>query len=350
MKGGFQWRWLLLAVLAVVVVLILRFVGSPEREPRLERPLIQAEVIVPGLEEIPALREVPGKVVATFYATLASKVSGLVESISVNEGDRVGTGSTLIVLDNRDLRAQLQQAQAELDNARDRYQRMQQLFSESLAARQDLENAERSYKVADASRNAIEANLTYTVIKAPFDGVITDKLVEVGELATPGRPLLRMEDDRYMRLEVTVSAADVGALRLGQTVTVRLDAFGAEALPARMAEILPAADPSTHSVTVKADLPRRAGVKSGLFGTMSFPVGSRKALTVPLSAVLQRADLALVYVVNDAGIIQSRFVRLGRIDQDRAEVLSGLDPGETLVAKAREGLDGAQLRRASDAP
>jgi RND family efflux transporter MFP subunit len=346
-----HWRWwLLLAVLAGAAAVVWRMAVNTERAPRFERPIVRGAVLRPELEELPVLREVPGKVVSIFEATLASKVSGLVEELRVKEGDRVKGGDTLIVLDSRDLNAQLQQAQAELDNAEDHYRRTQQLFAEQLASRQDLENAERTFKVAQSAKHAIDANLTYTVIKAPFDGAITEKIAEVGELATPGRPLLKMEDDRRLRLEVTVAAADLGALRVGQTVAIALDASGEDTLSGRVSEILPAADPSTHSVTVKADLSWRAGLKSGLFGRMRFPIGSKKILTVPLSAIEQQADLARLYAVNETGIIQARLVKLGTIRGQRVEVLSGLDPGERILARASDGLDGARLQTAPDVP
>ncbi len=341
-----HWKWiLLLAVLAVIALFIfLRVYFKKERETHIERPVIQAEVIIPTLEELPILREVPGNVVSAYEATLASKISGLVEEIRVKEGNLVKAGEVLIILDSRDLKAQLQQAQAEFENATVHYQRMRQLFAQESVARQELDNAERTYKVAEAAKNIIEANLTYTVIKAPFDGVITDKIIEVGETATPGRPLLRLEDNQHLRLEVTVAATDIGAILLGEKVEVRLDALGEESLMGRVAKILPAADPSTHTVSVKVDLPWQPRLRSGLFGKMILPVGSRKVLIIPLSAVLQKADLARVYVVNESGIIQARFIRLGKIHQDRVEVLSGLEPGEKILAHAQEGLEGMRIQ------
>jgi len=346
MKGRWPW-WVLLLVLAGAAAVVWRLANRTEHAIPTERPVVRGVALMPELQAQPVLREVPGKVVSVFEATLASKVTGLVEQLRVKEGDRVKSGETLIVLDNRDLQAQLQQAQADLDNAKDRYQRTQQLFNEQLAARQDLDNAERTLKVAEAAKNAITANLTYTIIKAPFDGAITDKITEVGELATPGRPLLKVEDDRRLRLEVTVAAADLGALRVGQTVSVNLDAFGDEELSGRIAEILPAADPATHTVTVKVDLSWRAGLKSGLFGRMRFPIGSKPRLTVPLSAVERQTDLARLYVVNDAGIVQARLVKLGAVSGERIEILSGLDAGEHILARAADGLDGARFQAAA---
>lgn len=348
MRGRWPW-WLLLLVLAGAAAVVWQFAGRTEHATPMVRPVVKGAVLTPGLQAQPILREVPGKVVSVFEATLASKVTGLVEKLRVKEGDRVKSGDTLIVLDSRDLRARMQQAQADLDNARDHYHRTQQLFNEQLAARQDMDNAERTLKVAEAAKNAIEANLTYTMIKAPFDGVITDKITEVGELATPGRPLLNMEDDRHLRLEVTVAAADLGALRVGQTVSIMLDAFGGEILEGRIAEILPAADPATHTVTVKADVAWRAGLKSGLFGRMSFPVGTTNRLAVPLTAVERRADLARLYVINDDDIIQARLVKLGAVRGEQIDILSGLDPGERILARAADGLDGARFQVA-DAP
>jgi len=346
MRGRWP-RWLLVLVVVVAAAVVWRLTVRTDHAPTMERPIVRGAVLTPVLQAQPELREVPGKVVSVFEATLASKVTGLVDELRVKEGDRVKSGETLIVLDSRDLRAQLQQTQADLDNARDRYQRTQQLFNEQLASRQDMDNAERTLKVAEAAKNAIEANLTYTIIKAPFDGAITDKITEVGELATPGRPLLKMENDRRLRLEVTVAAEDLGALRVGQTVSIMLDAFGGEDVEGLIAEILPAADPATHTVTVKADLAWRAGLKSGLFGRMRFPVGTVNRLTVPLAAVERQADLARLYVVNDAGIVHARLVKLGAVRGERVEILSGLDPGEHILARAADGIDGARLQGAA---
>ncbi len=190
-------KWYGLAGLLILLTVSILLVLSPkhEEETRPLRSTVEVRTILPTPVDLPILREVPGVVVSVSQGTLASKVTGLVEEVRVREGDPVKVGQVLILLDNRDLQAQLERAQAEVDTAKAHYERIQRLYDEESVSQQELDNAQRAYKVAEAARKAIEANLAYTLIKAPFDGVITDKMIEEGELATPGRPLLRLEDN-----------------------------------------------------------------------------------------------------------------------------------------------------------
>jgi RND family efflux transporter MFP subunit len=349
---SFKRRWLwLIGILAVILLFVLLMIPKKkDMEPPAERRVIDAKVITLQMEELPVHREATGVVTSAHEATLASKVVGLVEDIRVREGDQVKAGEVLTILDSRDLQAQLERAGAELKNATAQYQRMKQLYAEESVAKQELDNAERAYKVAEAARKEIEAHLAYTTIRAPFDGIVTEKSVEVGELVTAGRPLLRMVDNRHLRLEVTVAETEIGALRAGETVMVRLDALGDQVIAGRVAQIRPSADPSTHSFAVKVDLPSLSGLKSGLFGRVLFPIGSRKTVMLPLSAVLERGSLSYVYVVNEARMIESRLVKLGKAHRDRIESLSGLESGEQIVEHAQEGIEGALVQTLKGGP
>jgi len=336
-----KWVWLLGGLGVVLFVVFLTIPGKKTGSPRSERPVIHAGVITLHSEEIPVYREVTGTVTSASAATLASKVLGQVEEIRVKEGSRVKTGEVLLILDSRALLAQRERAEAELENAKIHYQRVRTLLSERSATQQELDNAERTYKVAEATWKAIEADLAYTVIKAPFDGVITEKLIEVGELASPGRSLLRIEDEGHLRLEVPVAETEAAGLRIGQTVMVRLDALEGIALDGRVAQILPAADPSTHSFWVKADLPSVPRIKSGLFGRMVFAVGRRSALMIPQAAIHVEGELSRVYVVDESAIVQSRLIRPGPVWEGRVEALTGLVSGERILARASDGREGA---------
>jgi RND family efflux transporter MFP subunit len=346
----FRWNWFWLIVLAVGVVSVVlfdRFEKKVGKAPS-ERTLVDADVIAVHSEEVPILREVTGAIVSANEATLSSRVVGRIENVRVKEGGVVKKGDLLLTLDSRDLQAQRDRAEAELENATEQLRRVRSLYAERSAAKQELDNAERSHKVAEAALRAVEADLSYTVIKAPFDGIITNKMIEQGELTSPGRSLLRIEDQGHYRLETSVAETDLPALRIGQQVTVRLDALGDEPIPSRIGQILPAADPSTHSFLVKADLAADPRLKSGLFGRMVFPVGRRSTLLVPRSAVSVRGELARVYVVVESGLIQSRLIQLGKTHDDRVEVLSGLASGEQILARASEGGVGEIVRGRED--
>jgi RND family efflux transporter MFP subunit len=156
--------------------------------------------------------------------------------------------------------------------------------------------------------------------------------VEPGDLAVPGQPLLVLDDPRAYRLEALVGESAVGRVRLGQTVPVVVDSLG-RPLEGRVAEIIPAADPASRTVTVKLDLPADPGLRSGLFGRARFPAGERQALLVPASALVERGQLTAAYVVDGHDIARLRLVTAGARHADRVEILSGLEAGERLVVE-----------------
>jgi RND family efflux transporter MFP subunit len=304
------------------------------------RPPTLAEAVA---EEVPILLEATGRVASTRQALLSAKVQGRIETLSVREGSIVGADQTLLTLDSRHIAAQLAAADAELENTRDRLRRMEKLFAEESVARQELENAQRAFKVAAANREGLVVQLSDTVIKAPFAGLVTEKRIEVGELASPGLPLLKVEDVTHLRLEATVAESDLRAIHAGGTVPVFVDALGQEALRGTIALVLPTGDPSTHTFLVKVNLPPTPGLKIGMFGRLRFQKGLVRAILIPRSAVIARGELTGVFTVGADNVTRLRFVKPGRSFGDRVEVLSGLTVGEKLLADGAKGVDGAPV-------
>jgi RND family efflux transporter MFP subunit len=306
--------------------------------------LIQATVIGVRTAQIPVRIEVTGRVVAVTQATLASKVQGMVEEVLVREGSVVSKGQVLILLDSRDLRAELARAEAEFENARLQLNRMEGLFAEDAVSKQELENAIRAFKVAEAAKKAVLAQLSYTVIRAPFAGVITEKKVEAGELASPGQPLLRVEDPRQLRLEATVAERDLKAISRGDKIPVIIDALDSTPLQGVVAQILPSGDPETHTFLVKVDLPKTDGLKSGMFGRMLLDKGLSDTMVILRSALVERGELTGVYVVGPDTVAHLRWVKIGRTVGNEVEVLSGLNIGERVLADAAKGVEGARVQ------
>ena len=201
---------------------------------------IQAEIVEIKHTPVPIRIEVSGQVAAIFQAALSSRIQGTIDTLFVREGTSVVKGQTLIQLDNRDVRADLARASAELENTKAQLDRMNQLYPQDAVSKQEMENATRAYKVAEANRKAVLAQLSYTIVKAPFDGVITGKMVEAGELASPGQLLLRMENQQQLRLNATVAEGDLNSVSLGDKISVIIDAFG-DSARRRRRPILPAA-------------------------------------------------------------------------------------------------------------
>ncbi|MBI4873610.1 MAG: efflux RND transporter periplasmic adaptor subunit [Acidobacteria bacterium] len=331
--------------------------------------------------ETPEVYEATGTVRARTTAQISAKVMGYVREVLVQTGDAVKAGQVLIRIDDRDLASGQRQAEAGLNEARQAvseadnaiaaaqaqldltqvtYNRMKDLFDKKSVSTQEFDDAGMKLKVARAShqmalskRRQLEARINqaqeavqsasitkgYAEIRALSAGVVIERRVEPGNLSAPGQPLLVIEQAGAYRLEASVDESRLGAIRVGQSVSVTLE----KTFPARVSEIVPAVDAMSRAFTVKIDLPAMAQLRSGMFGRAAFPLGKRQALVVPAGAVLEQGQLQSVLVVQD-GYARSRLVTLGQRTGERAEVLSGLAAGEAVIALRPAGLaDGARV-------
>ncbi len=302
---------------------------------------IQAEVVEIQYTAVPIRIEVTGQVAATFQAVLSSRIQGSIDKLFVREGAPVSRGQTLIQLDDRDGQADLARAAADVENTKAQLERMNQLYDRDAVSKQEMENATRAFKVAEANHKAVLAQLSYTVVKAPFDGVITEKMVEAGELASPGQPLLRMENSRQLRLEAIVAEGDLKSLSRGDKIPVIIDALAGRVLDGVVGKILPAGDPQTHTFTVKVDLPPTPGLRTGMFGRFQLDKGTSKTILIPETAVIQRGEIMSVFVVGSDRIARLRWVKTGRRLDGQVEILSGVNAGESVLLDAARGVDGA---------
>ena len=305
---------------------------------------IHATVVEAKVSEVPIRVEVTGQVATVYQATLSSRIQGTIDRVLVLEGTLVRKGQTLVELDNRDLQAELTRAVAEVENAHAHLSRMKTLYAEQAVSKQEMENATRTFKVSEANRKAVLAQLSYTVVKAPFDGVITEKKVEAGELASPGQTLLKMEDPNRLRLEATVAESDLKAVELGNRIPVMIDALPGQPLAGTVSQILPAGDPQTHTFTVKVDLPPTHGLRTGMFGRLQLDKGIARTIMLPSSAVVERGELTSVFVVGQDRIARLRWVRAGRRLNQQTEILSGINEGERVLIDASRGSDGALVQ------
>src|SRR5439155_1045993 len=250
---------------------------------------------------------------------------GNVLEVRVHEGDRVRRGQVLVVIDSAQPRAALDGARAALSAARQQisaadaecgladatFRRYQDLYSKKSLSPQEFDEVKARRQTALARRESARAaeaqaqaaveqaqvGVNDTTLRAPFDGVVTRKTADPGALATPGSPLLVVEDTRGYRLEASVDEGEVRLVHPGQSAEVSLDALGAAALSGRVTEIVPAADPSSRTFTVKIQLPADSRIRSGLFGRARLPRGKRQALLVPRTAVVEHGQLEALYVI-----------------------------------------------------
>ena len=279
-----------------------------------------------------------GTVRAKLHSVIEAKVSGKIEQMLVVPGQKVKAGELLVQLDAREVQAQLDQALAVRQQAESDLKRATDLFQQKILSQSEYDSAQSKFRVADAAATEAKTLLGYTKVTAPFDGVITRKYADVGDLAAPGKPLLEMEDARDLQLEADVPEAVIGHLALGDKLGVRVSGVSNE-LAGVVSEIAPSADPNSRTFLVKLDLPPTPGLRAGQFGRVAVPVGETSALRVPASAVLQRGEMELVFVVVN-GHAQLRIVKTGKRVGDEVELVSGVDAGEQVVVDGAAQSDG----------
>lgn len=317
--------------------------------------------------------EAPGTVRPAQSAQLSSQVMGTIARVNVREGDAVKRGQVLVTIDEAQPHAAFQSAEAGLQASRQAIaaadadyaladatmKRYQALYDKKSVSPQEYDEVKTKLEAAKARRDAAQAAslqaeaavsqsatmVGFTKIRAPFDGLITAKLADTGATATPGVPLLAMEDPSRLRLEANVDESQIGSVKLGQTVPVEIDSLGAQEIVGKVVQIVPAADPASRTFTVKIELPSNSLIRSGVFGRARFPRGQRELLVVPQTALLQRGQLDAVYVVNKDGVAALRYVTLGKPLADKVEVLSGLEDGDRVIAQANgRELSGKQVK------
>lgn len=329
--------WLVAVAAVLGLAACHRSPSPPTKEAELPTLSVRAQKV--GQEVYPIFEEVVGTVRAQLRAVVEAKMSGRVEKLPVVAGQKVKAGDLLVQLDAAEIQARLDQAAAVQQQAEADLQRFTTLLEQEAVTRSEFDAVQARQRVAQAAVSEAQSLLSYARVVAPFDGVITRKLADVGDLAAPGRPLLEMEDPTRLRLEVGVPEALLGRLEQGNPVRVRVGAL-AQDLTGTVSEIAPAADPGSRTFMAKIDLPTHPDLRSGQFGRAAISVGEFSAVRVPAGAVTQRGQLEMVFVALD-GKAQLRLVKTGKQMDDTVEILSGIDPGETVItdglAELRDG-------------
>jgi len=287
--------------------------------------------------------EWPATVTSRARASLAPKVMARVLEVRVMAGDRVRKGDLLAVLDDRDLRARVQQveaaaraAQAQANEAVAEQRRTRQLFQQQAATHQDLERVESRATAAQAqagqARDAVaeaQVMLGESLLRAPFDGVVASRHGDPGDLALPGRPLLVVHDPTALRLEANVAEHCRKDLQVGQVLATSL-LWESNPVEARVEAIAPEADAQTRTYLIKLRLEAGVDLHPGMFATLRLPCGSHRALLVPAVAIRRSGQLESVSVRTADGEFRMRTVRTGKSHGDLVEVHAGLHEGDIL--------------------
>ena len=296
------------------------------------------------VKDIPLERAFDGVLEAVKKATVSAQTSGRIQAIFFDVDDYVEKGAVLLRFSDTEQKARVAAAEAALREARVRlkhaeaaYERVRRTYEKKLVAKSELDRAraERDaarerLQAAEAALKAARQELAYTVVRAPYSGIVVARHVEVGELAEPGRPLMTGFSLEALRATAAVPQRFIGAVRRAGAARVEVDG---RRLESGRVTVYPYADPASHTFRVRVRLPAgEKGLYPGMYARVVFPVGSRRALLVPRRAVVYRSEVVAAYVVDGEGRVSFRQLRLGPAGpDDTVEVLAGLKAGERVA-------------------
>ena len=358
---------------------------------------LKVDTLTVRLKKVPDRLELSGTIQPVDSAVLSTRVSGRIKALALEEGDRVKKGQVVAQIDVADIAAQNAQAQAgvgqsqaglaqtranlnqlksqqvearaSLNLAKINQSRTAQLRNEGAISQSQLDQANTALDVAQAKVAQVEsairqgeaaitqsqatiaqakagvgaasANISYGVIRAPFDGVVTQKLAYEGEMTTPGSPLLKLENTDRLRLEIAVPEADLRFIRIDQAVVVKIDALE-DTQTAKVKQIVPTADPNSRSFIVKVPLKNSGPLISGMFGRIELSRGTQEVIMIPADTLVRRGQLEGVYVVDANNQAALHWVKTGSIRDNQIEIASGLTDGDRIITSHLQQLSDGQ--------
>jgi len=347
---------------------------EPGNTARPSGPAVSVPIIQVREKVEPVFYDAVGTVKARLSATVSSKLMGVIQSFNVKEGDAVSRGELLVVLDDRQVSAQLDQARAALaeaqkaeagalsartaaeagaQRARLSYERNRTMLEGNAITQETFENVEAQYKQAQAAfkqaQSMVEA-ARYRVkqaraamdaaavarkdarVMAPFDGRVTAKLADAGSLAAPGTPLLTLERKGGFRVDLVVPETYIQSVRTGQPVQVSIPAVSNAEIPGTVDVIVPSADQGSRTFIVQVGISGVDALRSGMFARVPLTIGQQQSIRIPSAAVVRKGQLTGVFIVDEKNTARFRLIRTGRTYADRVEIISGIEDGTRLVA------------------
>ena len=316
-----------------------------------------------------------GVIMARQVADISSQVLAPVTTVGVREGDAVSKGEVLVRLSSTPLQAAVEQAQAQLltakqqENAAEaqknlaaetyaRYAILNQRHSitphEFDQIKAQLDSATAQVQAASAQSAAAQAAIresqatsAYTVIRAPFSGIVTRKYVDAGAMASPGVPLLQIDDATDHEADIQVNESALREIHANEQLQVEVNG-SQTAIVGKVREIVPSGDPAAHTFTVKIGLPASRGLYSGMTANVLIPTEEQRSITVPKNAIRHRGELDSVLALDSNSVAQIRYVTLGREQGDSVQIISGLSGGDRILARSEDALIGHRIERQND--
>ena len=353
-------KYIITAILGATI--LISSCGSEDKKVVIDNsPAVPVKVKTVSEDNSSPFLSVSGKIEAVKSANISTRMMGYVDKIYVGVGDKVRDGQLLMSVNNADVSAQLAQvnagiteAEAAYKNAEKDYNRFTTLFQENSASQKELDDITANYNMAKARlesakqmRNGVNAQMEYANIRAPFDGVVTNKFINTGDMANPGMPLMEVESpDKYQVLTM-VPESEILAVKNDSEVTVQIKALNKN-VKGTVTEVSTSSKNTGGQYLVKVIIDKTdAQILSGMYATVQFPVARKttsSAIIIPIGAIVKNGQLTGIYTVSQSNTALLRWLRLGRTFGDQVEVLSGLAADEQYIVSAEGKLfNGAKI-------
>lgn len=322
--------------------------GTKDSPEAGESPEVSVRLATATPIDVPQTLTYPGSIQGQRKVNLSTRVTGRIVYLKVEAGERVEKGQMLVRIQSDNIEAQragvlagMDEARAELFSSQTHMARMQSLFDSGSATKKEFEDAITRHDVAKARTEAIasrlkevEDALEYTVLRAPMDGVVVRKMSEEGGLATPGVPLLVVEDTENLEVLAGVSEGDIHRFSVHDTLDIEIHSLNNARIKGVVTQINPATMTASRQFDVQVAIQANTvkGLMSGMFVRIIKSVGSRSIIAVPEDAIVRRGQLTGLYTVDDQERAVLRWVRTGKQLQNGVEILSGLTEGESYVS------------------
>jgi RND family efflux transporter MFP subunit len=352
-------------IIAGFVNLLSSCSNAPEKGKNTIEPPVKVTVATPSLNTQQGIYA-SGQVEAAETANISTRVMGYITKINVKVGDHVQKGQLLASISNDDMMAKKAQVEAQYNlaqsafiNAEKDFQRFTELHNQHSASDKELENITLQYNSAQAQvetarqmRNEVNAMLAYTNLTAPFNGVVTQKLMDAGSIANPGMPLLVLQQTNGFRISASVSERDINKIKQGTPANIFVKATGKE-LTGKISEISQSSQFTGGQYQIKIDISnaQQSGIFTGMYVNILIPVKESVPAAnqtgnplIPVASLVNRDQLTGIYTISDNQTALLRWVRLGKTVGNEVEVLSGLSMNEKFITSAEGKLfNGAKV-------
>ena len=304
---------------------------------------------------------VSGKIQSEKSATLSTRMMGFVTNVPVNVGDKVNNGQLLVAINNDDLQAKKAQlsasileATAAFKNAEKDYNRFKNLFADKSASQKEFDDVTAHYQMAKARleaanqmKNEINSQFAYSNITAPFSGVVTAKMIEKGDMANPGQPLISLESPGNFEVMAMIPESEIAAIKTGISVDVVVKSIN-QTLKGIVKEVSTSSKNTGGQFLVKIGLTKsEVAILSGMFATVQFPIAKNtksNSILIPKDVIVSNGQLSGVYTVSQSNTAMLRWLTLGKTVGNQVEVLSGLNADESYIISANGKLfNGAKV-------